>query len=485
MRALLSRPGLGLALLLALSPLAQADPIAWRECRLPRTPSAAQCATLQLPAAEGGQTTLPIHIARLPALARHPKPDPVFLLAGGPGQAASDLGPVASVLERLRNERDIVLIDQRGTGRSRTLRCGQPAQKEDPLRAALKGVDDLAAVDECLRGLSGDPRLHTTADYLRDLEAVRERLGYAQINLWGGSYGTRVAQDYLGRHPERVRSLVLDGVAAPGLNLLTDLPVHAETALRRLYADCDRDAACRAAFPDGWRTFQTLSDQLGRAPVEVKVAHPASGEMVEGRLTRSVFHGVLRSLLYLPERAALIPQLVESTRRGDYAPLLAAGLSVQQGMDEDSLNPALFLAVACAEDWRPGLDGQAVHERAPLFGELFDHLDHACRRMPHGRPSAVRELKRGSQVPVLLLSGGLDPVTPPAQAEAVARLLPRSRHVVASGFGHIITPYRCVPRLVSDFIQRADPAALSQRCIDQLAATRRPPFYLSRLEARR
>src|SRR5690606_22212428 len=150
----------------------------------------------------------------------------------------------------------------------------------------------------------------------------------------------------------------------------------------------------------------------------------------------------------------------------------------------DSLNPALFLAVGCAEDWRPDIDRQGVHAKAPLFADLFDTLNSACRRMPRGKPAATRLAGVASKAPVLLLSGGLDPVTPPAQAEAAKRSLPVSRHVVATGFGHIVTPYRCAPRLISDFIEKADLSALSQSCIDQLAASKRPPFYVSRLEAR-
>jgi pimeloyl-ACP methyl ester carboxylesterase len=176
----------------------------------------------------------------------HPRADPLFILAGGPGQAASFLGPFAAALTGVRKDRDIVLVDQRGTGRSSPLVCA--AFKPDrSLKAALE-FDPLPKAAACAQELAAkgvDAAQYTTAAWVADLDAVRAALGYDRINLWGGSYGTRAAQEYLRRHPQRVRSAVLDSVATPAMRSTLDVWPSREVALAAILDGCAAFAGVR------------------------------------------------------------------------------------------------------------------------------------------------------------------------------------------------------------------------------------------------
>ena len=200
--------------------------MALAECRLPKVALAAQCGEIAVPEnrdAPGGRT-ITIAVAVLPANTLNPRADPLFILAGGPGQSATSIAPFAVQLTDVRKDRDIVLVDQRGTGRSSPLDCAAFAPDDTP--DTTLALDPLPKAKACAAELAGkgiDLAQYTTAAFIADLEAVRAALGYRRINLWGGSYGTRVALEYMRRHPQRIRGAVLDGVAPPGMNIVLDV----------------------------------------------------------------------------------------------------------------------------------------------------------------------------------------------------------------------------------------------------------------------
>src|SRR5262245_13729738 len=238
------------------------------ECRWPLLPFAPQCGTFDVPEnrdePRGRKITLTVAV--LPANTLSPRPDPLFILAGGPGQAATYLGPFAALLLDVRKDRDIVLVDQRGTGRSSPLDC--EALKPDESFKGAFDVDIVARAADCAAELATrgvDATQYTTAAWVEDLEAVRAALGYSRVNLWGGSYGTRAALEYLRRHPDHVRAMVLDGVAPPSMIVSFDVWPSRDRAIDRIIENCKASEPCRAAHPDLAATLASIRKRLGPA----------------------------------------------------------------------------------------------------------------------------------------------------------------------------------------------------------------------------
>lgn len=457
------------------------------ECRLPRLATAAQCGTLDVPEnrSKPHGRRIGLFVAVLPANTLSPNPDPLLILAGGPGQAASHLGPFAARLNEIRRNRDIVLVDQRGTGRSAPLEC-KAFEPDDDLESALD-VDPLPRAKACAAELAAkgiDAAQYTTSAWVADLEAVRAALGYERLNLWGGSYGTRVAQEYLRRHPSRVRSVVLDGVAPPGMTITLDVWPSRERALERVLASCSASESCRKAHPDLAGTLARIERSLGERGREVAVTDPRTGTSETVRLGFPALLAGLQPLLYAPELAALLPEIVARADAGDFGPLFAT-VTLATGDLAEQMNVALHYSVTCAEDV-PRI-GTAARERAlkeVRAPELVANLLAVCAVWPRGTMPADFGTALASDRPVLLLSGGHDPVTPPAYADEVAKTLSNSKHVVATGYGHIVSPHACTPRLIAAFVDRAAFDRLPASCIDYLGRSKAPPLWPDRLEAR-
>jgi pimeloyl-ACP methyl ester carboxylesterase len=457
--------------------------LALRECRLPKLSIAAQCGELPVPEnrARPEGRKIDLFVALLPANTVAPKGDPLIILAGGPGQAASQLAPLALRLNDVRRLRDLVLIDQRGTGRSSPLDCAAFKPTDDV--AESFDLDAVPKARECLRELAErkvDVTQYTTDAWVADIEAVRKALGYPQVNLWGGSYGTRVALAYLRRYPERVRSMVLDGVAGPEVVVPRDVWSTRERALQDVLDACAASAACRAGHPDLAEALRTLERQLGPQGREVRVADPRTGEPRDARITYPVLLGALHGMTYAPERAALIPEVVGRANAGDFGPLLAVAQSSVGDLSEQ-LTPALHYAVICSED-APRVTEQ---DRAALgrlaSRDLAANMLDVCAIWPRGGVAADAFAAVRSDVPALLLSGALDPVTPPAGAAVVAATLPNSRSIVGQGYGHIVSAQSCAPRLIAAFVESANAATLPSACIDFLAQTKRSPLWPDRM----
>ncbi|HEY3459265.1 MAG TPA: alpha/beta fold hydrolase [Casimicrobiaceae bacterium] len=455
--------------------------IALAACRLPKLAQEAQCGHVDVPEHRGDPASrrIAIFVAVLPANTLSPKPDPLVVLAGGPGQAASSLGPFARLLTGVRRTRDIVLVDQRGTGRSAPLDCPAFAPDEhaefdtNPVPKATLCAAQLAA-----RGI--DAAQYTTSAFVADLDDVRRALGYARLNLWGGSYGTRVAQEYLRRHPERVRSLVLDGVAPPSLRIAFDVWPTRDEALDRVIAACKASVPCAKAHPDVNDAFAQLRRELA-AGREVTLRDPRTGDDRVLRIDFDTLLAALQPLTYLPEAASLVPELLALARRGEYGPVFAASLSVIGDLPSE-FSPALYYSVTCAED----VPRISPAERARGVGDariqaLATRSIAVCEHWPRGTYPADFGTPVESDVPALLLSGGLDPVTPPAYAASVAKHLSHGREIVAPGYGHIVSGQGCAPRLISAFVDVAGFSEWPQRCVDFLAATKRPPTWPDRL----
>ncbi len=458
--------------------------LALDDCRLPRLAAAARCGTVTVPEDRDkvGGRTIGIHVAVLPANTLSPRPDPLLILAGGPGQAASGLATFAARLNEIRRTRDIVLVDQRGTGRSSPLVC--EAYSEAGLKAAMLETDPMPRAKACAEELAKagvDASRYTTAAFVADLEAVRTALGAPRWNLWGGSYGTRVALDYLRRHPERVRTVTLDGVAPPDMIVSLDVWTTRERALDALFERCRTSPACATTMPDPAATLDAIGRELGPGGREIAFVDPATGEArrMPGSIDGVI--GLLQPLLYSPDTAAMIPALLGRARDGDLAPLVATA-NAFTGELVNQMNIPLHYSVTCAEDV-PRADA-ALRERA-LAGKRSARLARLalaiCDVWPRGGAPADAFTPVTSDVPALILSGGLDPVTPPANGETVARTLANHRHVVAPGYGHIVSPHACAPRLLAAFVADAGFDELPGDCVRQLEASTPPALWIGLL----
>jgi pimeloyl-ACP methyl ester carboxylesterase len=441
----------------------------------------AECGVFDVPEdrkSPGGRH-LKLKVAVIRALARDAKPDPLFMLAGGPGQAATEAIPELAqyAFERVHRSRDIVLVDQRGTGSSNPLKCKL-------VKADAKLAERLAdsgypkeRLQECLKGYDADPRYYTTSIAMQDLDELRAALGYAQIDLWGGSYGTRAALVFLREHPQSVRAVVLDGVAPTTMRLPLHFAEDAQRAMELLFANCAAEAPCAKAWPDLPARFKKQVDALAQSPVKTTVADPLTGERTEVTITHQAFTGVLRAVLYQPWQAALVPLIVGRAEAGDYSPLVALG-STWSDATGDSMALGMMLSVLCAEDV-PRFDDAdlARHTKDTFFGAaIIQSFREGCAGWPRGEAVPGFGEPVRSDKPVLLLSGELDPVTPPSWAEEAKKTLSRSAHFTVPGVGHGASAVGCVPRLISDFLDKGSVDGLDGGCVGK---QKRPPFFVT------
>lgn len=450
----------------------------------------AECGTLTVfeDRAAGTGRTIDLRIAVLPAVSRTPAPDPLFFLTGGPGQAATEsFVQVAGAFLSINRTRDIVLVDQRGTGGSNPLRCPLP---EDPLpEEPVEGEAATAATESeaeytarwlqsCADSLDADPTLYITHIAMDDLDQVRAALGYEQINLYGVSYGTRAALSYLRQYPPRVRSLILDGVVPPDLALGLNVARNAQRSLDLIFARCAAEPACAESFPDLSGTFAQLMQRLAEQPIELTLPHPVSGNLTHIALGRDDVAFAVRLHSYSPETAALLPLLIHAAQvESSWEGLAAQTLLVSEQLS-DSISVGMNLSVLCAED-APYLteEAAAAANENTYYGNLeTSRMIRNCQVWPSGTPPAGAKEPVSSELPVLLLSGEVDPVTPPANAEQVASGLPNSLHIVAAGQGHGIAARGCIPQLMQQFVEQGNADGLNTACVADLEPT---PFFLS------
>jgi pimeloyl-ACP methyl ester carboxylesterase len=467
-------------------------------CRVPGIKYEIQCGKVSrlLDPARPQGPRIDVHYAVVPAMARNKRPDPVFLLAGGPGQSAIELAGAAlgsmGSLGRLHAQRDLVFVDQRGTGRSAPLVCPQP-----PLRTLADMGDtplqqrELASCRAALGKLPyiqqpSDLGFFTTTLAMQDLDAVRQALGAEQINLIGVSYGTRAALEYLRQFPQAVRRSVLDGVAPPDMVLPATVGADNQAALQALWASCGGQTACAQAFPRLAADWAALKASLPKA---VTVRHPATGEAQSLTLTREVLMALLRGPLYSPVLSAGLPQAISDAAAGRYEGLF--GLASATGFrGRAGLAAGMHYSVICAEDApRLSADTSAAQSAnqsatAPDFADDFERqYRRVCADWPRGAvPSAFYTLAAAPS-PVLLLSGGLDPVTPPRHAERVAKALgEKARSVVVPNAGHGVLTVSCMAEPVREFIAAQTPA--QALAVDAACAQQQPrpaPYVAPRL----
>ena len=458
------------------SPEATHPAIVLDSCRLPGVDSLAKCGTYKV--WENRETKagrqIAIDIAIVPAKARASDADPIVVFAGGPGQGAVALASqVMPLFSRLNDTRDVVLVDQRGTGNSNPLDCEE--EQQQPLQQLFEDALPEKLVAQCLGKLDADPRLYVTAIAVEDIDEVRGALGYDKVNLWASSYGTRVALEYLRRHGDHVRSVVLDGVAPPTMKLPLSFVADGDAALQRLIEACEADTRCRQVYPGLREIITTVRGELARRPVRAAIQDPRTGERETISVNENVFLSGLFRPLYVAELASLLPLGISAAAQGDFNPLLAQNLEFADDVSEN-LSIGMHLSVICAEDVPRITREDMAALASSFFGRsLVDDFVRACAVWPRGKVPADFYDPVRSAVPALIFSGGIDPATPPRHGDQVAATLANSRHFVAPQVGHGVSMHGCAPRLIESFIRAGNARQLDGRCLERIP---RPLFVL-------
>lgn len=453
--------------------------LTFKPCSLPSPfpqgePLEAQCTTFAVPedrSTQGGRTVA-LNIAWIPPRnTSDPANDPVFFLAGGPGQAAVATFPgLAPAFKDIMKDRGIVLVDQRGTGKSNPLNCKSEGNEQfdsDP-------VAGRAWIEGCIATLSAkaDLRRYTSTDAVADLEAVRKAIGADKINLIGVSYGTRMAQQYALRHPQHVRTVTLDSPVPNTLGLGNIFARNLDSALEAQFALCKESPACKARMGDPRAELQAVLARLRANPVPVTYRDSSTGEELTETMTADHVAGLVRMYAYMPAVGALLPQLIREASQGRYSNLMALAKMMQGDMAE-SMAMGMQMSVVCTED-AASMVVRAEDADTVLGNRMVEGLSAMCEAWPKGDKPADFNTPLKGNLPVLVLTGEFDPVTPPKYGEEIARSLPNARWLDLKGQGHNVIGAGCMPKLFAQFIEKADAKALDGKCLDKLAYV--PPF---------
>lgn len=433
-------------------------------CFIPGVRERVQCLTIDVPLdySDPDGRKIEIFTAIVPARGSNSETDPLFVLAGGPGQAAAEWGVLAKTAFRVINQaRDIVLMDQRGTGKSNPLQCDVA-----PDTVFEELADWTRFIADCRANHDIDVRHFTMENVIRDMEAVRTALGYETLNLWGGSWGTRTAGLYHKRHPEQVRSMIVDGVAAPDLSLFETAPESAQRALNLLVEDCLADDACAARYPDFEDNVFTLMRQAENGDLRYEGADLLSGRPLAFDVSFSAAVEGVRALMYSANATVMLPYMVEAAVNGNLAPLAAAAAS---GGDAGMYLGAT-LSILCGEEVpRVRMDAlKAAAAGSFAKDSYYQYWRAGCLGWESFPGASDAHDPVESTVPTLILSGNLDPVTPPSMGEQWLRGAENARHIVVQGNGHITSNTACMPRLLGEFVETRDADALDDSCLGHL-----------------
>ncbi|WP_223786770.1 alpha/beta hydrolase [Marinicella meishanensis] len=436
--------------------------------------TAAHCGRLSVPEnREQPEQQIELNIAVVKSGSSDKLNDPVLLLAGGPGQGAVDtFAGLVKPISALLPLRDVVMVDQRGTGASNPLRCEITPEDFE----AMNDLDPEALrawTKECHDSLDADTRMYTTTIAIEDLESVRQALGYDQWNLYGGSYGTRKALTYMKMYPDAIRSVVLDAVVSQDEALGVSHEANLQSTLSRIFARCEQDESCAKAFGDAEQQMWKFLDQLQEQPITLRIQNSATGEYETVVMTREYAVLALRMFAYSPETMGLIPLLVSLANNGQPETMAAQAQMVMNSLNQ-GLNNALELSVSCAEDvpFMP----TSSNVTNSLFGDnLFELMRARCAEWDSVPVADSFKEPVTSDIPTLLLSGEYDPVTPPEFAERAMATLSNAQHLVAKGQGHIVSTRGCMPKIVAAFIKQPE-TELDTACMGDF---RDFPFFIN------
>jgi pimeloyl-ACP methyl ester carboxylesterase len=413
--------------------------------------------------ASGNQIT--INFVVLPAIDNSDNKSPLMFLAGGPGQAAAELASgLSNVFYEVRKTRNLILVDQRGTGGSNPLQCDETAEQN--IYALTPEDFTEREVKDCLKSLTGDLSQYTSENAIRDFEAVRIALGHKQINIYGGSYGTRAGLIYMRMFPESLRSIVLDSVGP----IEVPIGLFGQSSARSfhlLLENCQKEISCQQAFPQLEQEFQTLLTRVEKSPAQVNITHPRLGTQTKFVISSAKLLGTIRSQLYSVATRSLVPLVIHQAYLGNYMPL--AGL-VAQTEGGQGIYIGLLFNITCNEDYPRISTFDFEQDANNNFGGSDSHASFkmVCPLWPKYRPSNAFYETVTANIPTLILSGELDPVTPPSNGEYSAKSLPNSHHIIVKNAAHTVAMTTCASDLINEFLGSLDPNSLDESCLDDI-----------------
>lgn len=454
-------------LLISNNVFSQNQQLTLENCHVDGIRSQVKCGTLSVPEnyekIDGEH--IDINFVVLPAIDNSDDKTPLMFLAGGPGQAAAELASgLTQVFYEVRKTRDLILVDQRGTGLSHPLQCEDAAEQN----VYALTPEDFSEQDikDCLSNLSGDLSQFNSENAIRDFEAVRKALGHKQINIYGGSYGTRAGLVYMRMFPESLRSVVLDSVGP----IEVPIGLFGQSSARSfnlLLANCQKEPSCEQAFPQLEQEFQALLTRLEQAPEQVYIAHPRLGTQTKFVISKAKLLGTIRSQLYSVASRSMVPLVIHQAYLGNYMPL--AGL-VAQTEGGQGIFIGLLFNITCNEDYPRISPADFEQDANNDFGGDDSHfgLNMACSLWPQYRPSEAFYKPVTADIPTLILSGDLDPVTPPSNGEYSANSLPNNHHIVVNNAAHTVALSTCASDIINEFLTSLTPSSLDESCLDDI-----------------
>lgn len=461
----------GLVIAAGVAGAALAAPPAETRCYVDGFETPVRCVSIDVPldyAAPSGET-IRITAAVVPATTARPAPDPLFVFAGGPGQAATGMGPwLDSAFKPARRERDIVLFDIRGTGMSGVPQCVFSLTSNGDTTGEFKR--DAAA---CAAKIGQKAAFYSSLEIVEDIERFRVARGYAKINLWGGSWGTRVSQHYVRRYGAHVRAAVLDGATPVDDAIFTSAPRYGQAALERMFDDCAKEKACAAAFPNLRANFELILKRADEAgTVAADIVDPRTGKMERETFDRDGLAGFVRGALYAGFTRSVAPYAIEQGAKGNYGPLSALGAATTE-WSADTMSLASMLGILCGEDQARAIAAKSPDQSFGFMRDSYMRIFAAgCSVWPYRQLPA--EMMQGfrSNVPAMAISGGADPVTPPASGEAALKMFGARVHVVVPNGFHTNSSQRCIADLIGSFLRDPATGGRDHACVAKIPSPR-------------
>jgi len=446
-------------------------------CHVPNYSEEVLCGTFEVEenrAAPNGRK-INLHIAVIPSVTEAKELDPLVLFAGGPGQGARDMTRFVGMAFRPVNEnRDVVLIDQRGMGASNPLECEFP--EEDFLNKTQEEMQaiNIKAIQDCAANIDADVTLYTQDIANQDIYEALLAMGYDKINIYGGSWGTRSALLYANQYPDHVRTVVVDGVAPLANKVPLFATRDAQKAMDGLFEDCANDEQCSKTFGDLETRFTEFLSSIPEQGISATIADPSSGRLMDVEVTKMSVVNALRGILYSPSLSRMVPLIIDKMIDHDFRPL--AG--VVSAMGDAGMTIGATLTILCSEDFARMSEEDMLHQQTQGFvaGTFTQMFKESCDHWPLAPLPEIYKQELVQNVPTLILSGEFDPVTPPSWGDDMAKHFPNSLHIIAPNTGHNVAPVGCADDLIGEFITKASFEDIDYSCIDKI---QRPSFFLN------
>ena len=367
----------------------------------------------------------------------------------------------------MRADRDILLLEQRGTGQSNGLKCAP--ETADPYWDTFTDEAAQQWVHNCLQGFTGDLSQYNTPNAVSDFAAMVHALGYAKVHLYGGSYGSRAALVFMRRYPELVASVVIDGMA-PVQVIVGPFAQHGYRALNLLFSECEASPECQKQFPElraqYWSLWARISKYSAQTPIRIDIRHPKTMAPQVLRLDRNKFFQMTLNNLYAQEQRQLLPYAISQAAQDNWHPF--AGMMAMAS--DNGIYAGLATNILCNEDLARATDVQLAADAQTPFGDsAVAPLRTLCNYWP-GQYTLKNEYYEpiASAIPTLALSGQLDPVTPPMWGDLTVAHLPQATHLIAHNAAHIVALRGCGPKLVRAFLNNPDAPLMQAECLTDL-----------------